>query len=213
MSYLAKRATDIAGAMVGLIVLSPALLLTAVAIRLRMGSPVLFRQPRAGLHGTVFSVIKFRTMTGGPIPGREAENDHIRLTGLGRLLRRLSIDELPQLWCVLVGDMSLVGPRPLLVDYLPLYSSSQAVRHDAKPGITGWAQINGRNALDWESRLAMDAWYVQHASFRLDTVILLRTVYQMVIGTGTSVAQHVTTPRFTGTVGSDMPAAHSEGRR
>ena len=141
-----------------------------------MGGPILFRQQRAGVHGRAFELLKFRTMR-LPKPGEHAfQTDATRTTGLGAWLRRLSLDELPQLWNVIRGDMSLVGPRPLLLEYLPRYSAVEARRHEVKPGITGWAQIHGRNNVDWRERLARDVWYVDHRSMRVDLLILLRTV-------------------------------------
>jgi lipopolysaccharide/colanic/teichoic acid biosynthesis glycosyltransferase len=174
------------------------LLAIAVAVRWSMGRPVLFRQVRPGRAGEPFALLKFRTMTdrcdadGRPLP------DADRLTGLGRLLRRTSLDELPELWNVVRGDMSLVGPRPLLVEYLPLYSPEQARRHEVRPGITGWAQVNGRNATTWEARFAHDVYYVDHRSFGLDLRILLRTVAQVLTGAGVSAPGEATMARFTG---------------
>ena len=166
----AKRLLDLLLAVPGLIVLSPVLLFTALAVRVALGPGVLFTQQRPGLHGKPFNILKFRTMTRGP--GSDAD----RLPPFGRLLRSTSLDELPELWNVIRGDMSLVGPRPLLMAYLPLYSPQQARRHEVLPGITGWAQINGRNAISWEERFALDVWYVDNRSLRLDLLILARTV-------------------------------------
>jgi len=193
-----KRGVDVLGAGLGLVVLSPLLLVIAVLVRLRMGSPVLFRQTRPGLHDRPFELVKFRTMTdtrtsaGAPAPDEE------RLTSLGRWLRRTSLDELPELLNVVRGDMSLVGPRPLLVEYLPLYSPEQARRHDVRPGITGWTQVNGRNALSWDDKFALDVWYVDHRSFRLDAAILARTVKQVLTGAGVSAPGHATMEPFRG---------------
>ena len=166
----AKRLFDLTLAAPGLVLLSPLLLCTALAVRLALGPGVLFRQARPGLHGKPFTLLKFRTMRPGP------EADAKRLTPFGRFLRSTSLDELPELWNVLKGDMSLVGPRPLLLHYLPRYSAEQARRHEVAPGITGWAQINGRNALSWDERLALDVWYVDNRSLTLDLRILARTI-------------------------------------
>ena len=193
-----KRALDILGAGLGLVVLSPLLVAVALAIRWRMGGPVLFRQVRPGLNGRPFRMLKFRTMRdatdaeGRPLPDAE------RLTPLGRWLRATSIDELPELWNVLRGDMSLVGPRPLLMDYLPLYSAEQARRHTVRPGLTGWAQVNGRNALTWDQKFALDLWYVDHRSLALDLHILWLTVRKVLAREGISAAGEATMPRFTG---------------
>ncbi len=193
-----KRAIDIAGALVGLVCLSPVIVATAVAIRITMGGPVFFRQARPGLNGRPFTMIKFRTMAnahdaaGRPLP------DGQRLTRIGRLLRSTSLDELPELWNVLVGDMSLVGPRPLLTAYLDRYSPEQARRHDVKPGVTGWAQINGRNAISWDEKFALDLWYVDHRSTRLDMRILFATARQVIWRKGINSPEAATMPEFTG---------------
>lgn len=187
-----KRAVDITVAATGLLASAPVLAIAAAAIRATMGKPVLFRQPRPGLHGTLFTLNKLRTMTTG------SGDDAARLTPIGRLLRATSIDELPQLWNVLRGDMSLVGPRPLLVQYLGRYSPEQARRHEVRPGITGWAQINGRNALTHEARFELDVWYVDNWSLLLDCRILATTFWRVVSGSGISAAGHATMPEFTG---------------
>lgn len=167
-----KRLIDILAAIFGLLLLAPFLLVVALLIRVRMGAPVIFSQIRPGLHGVPFRMVKFRTMLdavdahGSPLP------DDQRMTWLGSLLRSASLDELPELWNVLKGDMSLVGPRPLLMEYLPLYSPEQARRHDVRPGITGWAQVNGRNALSWDEKFKLDVWYVDNQSLWLDIKIL-----------------------------------------
>lgn len=185
-----KLIADFVGAGIGLVVLSPLLLGVAVAVRLNMGAPVIFRQVRPGLHSKPFTMFKFRTMReaydaqGKPLPDAE------RLTTLGKLLRRTSIDELPQLWNVLKGEMSLVGPRPLLMEYLNRYTPEQARRHDAMPGITGWAQISGRNLVSWEQKLEHDVWYVDHWSLRLDLIILWRTVFKVLRGGGVRVSSY-----------------------
>jgi lipopolysaccharide/colanic/teichoic acid biosynthesis glycosyltransferase len=193
-----KRLIDIVGALAGLLLLSPVMLIVAVLIARSMGRPVLFRQVRPGIGGRPFTMVKFRTMrdahdeTGAPLA------DADRLTRLGITLRATSIDELPALWNVLRGDMSLVGPRPLLMEYLPLYSPEQARRNDVRPGITGWAQVNGRNAISWPERLALDAWYVQNRSLWLDVRILALTVLKVIRRDGISAAGEATMPRFTG---------------
>ncbi|WP_316639969.1 sugar transferase [Salinicoccus roseus] len=171
-----KRILDVSAALAGLIVLFPLMALTALAIRLQMGRPVIFRQTRPGLKGRAFTLYKFRTMT----EERDAEGallpDYMRMTALGNRLRQYSLDELPQLINVLKGDLSLVGPRPLMMAYLPLYNARQMQRHDVKPGITGWAQVNGRNALSWEEKFELDVWYAENRSFWLDVKILAMTV-------------------------------------
>ena len=174
-----KRALDVIGAAVGLVVLSPVLAAAAVAVRATLGSPILFRQVRPGLHGEPFTILKFRTMR-DPRPGEVwyLTNEQ-RLGRVGRFLRSSSLDELPELWNVLRGEMSLVGPRPLLVHYLETYTPEEARRHDVRPGITGWAAVNGRHAIRFKERLALDVWYVDHWSLRLDVVILARTVAQV----------------------------------
>ena len=194
-----KRLFDILVAATALVVTAPVMLLAALAIRRSMGAPVLFRHVRPGRHGVPFELVKFRTMraatdaAGTPLPDAE------RLTATGRFLRAASIDELPQLINVLRGDMSLVGPRPLLMDYLPRYDAEQARRHDVRPGITGWAQVNGRNALTWEEKFAYDVWYVDHRSFLLDMKILALTVIKVFRREGISAAGEATMPVFLGT--------------
>jgi sugar transferase EpsL len=196
-----KRVFDILVASVCLIPIMPVALLVATAILITMGRPVLFRQPRPGLRGRIFILNKFRTMS----ESRDAEGnlleDGRRLTWLGSLLRKTSLDEIPQLWNVVAGDMSLVGPRPLLIRYLPLYSDSQRRRHDVRPGITGWAQVNGRNATTWDERFRLDVWYVDHRSFGLDLKILALTALRVFSGSGTSHAGHATMPEFKGNGG------------
>lgn len=171
-----KRWLDAAAAAALLLLLAPVLLLLALVVRIRLGSPVLFRQYRPGLNGRPFLMYKFRTMTNARDSRGRLLSDGARLTPLGRLLRATSLDELPQLWNVLCGEMSLVGPRPLVMDYLDRYSPEQARRHNVKPGITGLAQVNGRNRIDWETKFAFDVWYVEHLSLRLDVEILWRTI-------------------------------------
>jgi lipopolysaccharide/colanic/teichoic acid biosynthesis glycosyltransferase len=194
-----KRLFDLIVAIVLLVLLCIPLLLLAVVIRLRLGSPVLFRQVRPGLHGRPFTMVKFRTMTDGRGPDGALLPDAQRLTSFGRMLRSTSLDELPELWNVLRGEMSLVGPRPLLMEYLPLYTPEQARRHEVRPGITGWAQVNGRNALSWETRFSLDVWYVDHRTFWLDLRILGMTIRKVLVRDGISAQGDATMPRFTGT--------------
>lgn len=193
-----KRAVDVAGASIALVLLSPVLVAVAVLVRWRLGSPVLFRQVRPGLHGEPFELVKFRTMTDARGPDGELLDDEQRLTRFGAWLRTTSLDELPELVNVLRGDMSLVGPRPLLTEYLDLYTAEQARRHEVRPGISGWAQVNGRNAPDWDEKLAMDVWYVDHRSLWLDLRILVRTIRNVVLREGIASEGHATTPRFRG---------------
>ena len=190
-----KRALDVIVSALLLVVLSPVLLVTALLVLVKLGSPALFRQQRPGRHGEPFVLLKFRTMTDGG--GEDAD----RLTSFGRALRASSVDELPELVNVLKGDMSLVGPRPLLMEYLPLYSAEQRRRHEVRPGITGWAQVNGRNATTWEDRFAQDVWYVDHLSLKLDLLIAVRTVTGILRREGIAAEGHVTMPRFTGRQG------------
>jgi len=195
---IVKRILDITGALTGMLLLAPVMLVVAVAIHISMGSPVLFSQARPGINGRWFNIYKFRTMT-KPAPelGTVVEDER-RLTRLGNFLRRTSLDELPELWNVLKGDMSLVGPRPLLPDYIPLYTPEQARRHEVKPGITGWAQINGRNDISWDDKFKLDVWYVDNRSLMLDVRILVQTFIKVLKGEGVSKAGHVTTDRFRG---------------
>lgn len=179
-------------------VFSPCLVLLPVLIRIKLGAPVLFWQCRPGLHGSPFRMVKFRTMTDERGPDGELLPDGERLTPFGRVLRSSSLDELPELWNVLKGEMSLVGPRPLLMEYLPLYSPEQSRRHDVRPGITGWAQINGRNAISWDERFRLDLWYVDHWSLALDVRILLMTVGKVLKRSDVSHGGHVTMPEFMG---------------
>jgi sugar transferase EpsL len=188
----AKRLLDLALVLPGLVVFAPVLLAVALAVRLKLGPGVFFRQQRPGLHGKPFFILKFRTMLPGSAP------DAQRLTDFGRFLRSTSLDELPELLNVLAGDMSLVGPRPLLMQYLPRYSKEQARRHEVPPGITGWAQIGGRNALTWEEKFALDVWYVDNRSLWLDLVILWRTVRAVLRREGVSAAGEATMPEFMG---------------
>jgi len=195
-----KRWMDVIFAAIALLIFSPIWLIVAWQVRRKLGVPVLFRQVRPGLRGKPFQMVKFRTMldavdaVGQPLP------DAQRLTSFGRFLRSTSMDELPELWNVLKGDMSLVGPRPLLVEYLSLYTPEQARRHDVRPGITGWAQVNGRNAISWEEKFALDVWYVDHRTCWLDVKILWMTVMRVLRRDGISSANEATMPLFTGTV-------------
>jgi lipopolysaccharide/colanic/teichoic acid biosynthesis glycosyltransferase len=181
-----KRPLDFLVAVVALIVLSPVLLVTSVLVRLRLGRPVLFRQTRLGRNGVPFEIVKFRTMTDQHDDAGELLPDVGRLSSFGRFLRSTSLDELPELWNVVKGEMSLVGPRPLPARYLPRYSAEERRRHQVRPGITGWAQVNGRNALDWNDRLAADVWYVDNQSLKLDFKIIGRTLLSVVRREGVS---------------------------
>jgi len=202
-----KRILDFCTALIGLVVLGAPLLILAFVVRVKLGSPVLFRQERPGLYGKLFRIIKFRTMADGRDDRGNLLPDADRLTGFGRALRRTSLDELPELLNVIKGDMSLVGPRPLLVEYLPLYNATQARRHEVRPGITGWSQVNGRNATDWETRLIQDVWYVDHQSLLLDAKILSRTVGQVLRADQVNQAGQATKDRF---VGSQTGTTESE---
>ncbi len=193
-----KRFIDVVGAVVGLIVLFPFLVITAIAIWVRMGTPIIFKQMRPGLNGKPFYMYKFRTMTNEKDEQGCLLPDEQRLTRLGRFLRSTSLDELPELFNVLKGDMSLVGPRPLLMRYLDRYSTVQARRHEVKPGITGWAQVNGRNAITWEEKFALDVWYVDNCSFWLDIKILAMTMIRVFRREGISAEGEVTMPEFMG---------------
>lgn len=198
LSKAMKRFVDITGSILGLVLLSPVLLIVWVMVRRDMGSPVLFRQTRPGLNGHPFQMVKFRTMrdatdsSGNPLPDSE------RLTNFGRFLRSSSLDELPELWNVLRGDMSLVGPRPLLMEYLSLYSPKQARRHEVRPGVTGWAQINGRNSVSWDEKFEFDVWYVNNRTFWLDLKIIWLTIRKVFKRDGISAAGEATMPKFKG---------------
>ncbi|OCH74507.1 sugar transferase [Vibrio breoganii] len=193
-----KRLFDFIASLIALILFSPIMSLVAWKIRKNLGSPVLFRQTRPGLNGKPFEMIKFRTMkdafdeNGIPLPDSE------RMTSFGDKLRNSSLDELPELWNVLKGEMSLVGPRPLLMQYLPLYNEEQAKRHNVRPGVTGWAQINGRNAISWEEKFKLDVWYVENRTFWLDVKILFLTVKKVFVKEGISADDHVTIEPFKG---------------
>lgn len=199
MAYRSKRLFDLMLTALALIILSPVLVVIAFLVRVRLGSPVLFRQQRPGLHGRPFILLKFRTMTDARDADGSLLPDEQRLTSFGRFLRRTSMDELPELLNVLKGDMSLVGPRPLLMQYLDRYTSEQMRRHEVKPGITGWAQINGRNALSWEDKFALDVWYIDHLSLWLDLRIILLTIWKVLRREGISQAGFATMPEFMGT--------------
>lgn len=193
-----KRLFDIIISSLALIALTPLIIVTAWLIRKNLGSPVFFRQVRPGLNGQPFEMIKFRTMRDTISIEGEILPDSERVTSFGNKLRSTSLDELPELWNVLKGDMSLVGPRPLLMQYLPLYNNEQARRHEVRPGVTGWAQINGRNAISWEDKFRLDVWYVDNHSFWLDLKILLLTVKKVFFREGISADGHVTIAPFTG---------------
>lgn len=194
-----KRFLDLAIAGVMLVVLAPVMVVTAILVRCFMGRPVIFRHPRPGLDENIFDCLKFRTMTNACDAGGALLPDMHRLTAFGKFLRSTSLDEVPQLITVMSGEMSLVGPRPLEVRYLPRYTGEQNRRHSVKPGITGWAQVNGRNAIDWERRLALDVWYVEHCSLALDLKILALTVWKVVTAAGVARAGQVSCDEFFGT--------------
>lgn len=193
-----KRCVEPVMAGMALLLLALPLLVLAALIRIKLGAPVLFRQMRLGLHGEPFEMVKFRTMTDDCGADGCLLPDAQRITPFGRFMRASSLDELPELWNVLRGEMSLVGPRPLLIEYFPLYSPEQARRHDVRPGITGWAQVNGRNAISWEEKFELDIWYVDNCSIWLDIKILCLTVSKVLARKGVSAAGDVTMPRFTG---------------
>lgn len=193
-----KHILDISVSIIALIILLPIIIIFCILIRLKLGSPIFFTQVRPGLHGKPFKMIKFRTMTDVRDENGNLLDDSQRLTPFGKLLRSTSIDELPELINVIKGDMSLVGPRPLLMEYLPLYSEHQHKRHLVRPGITGWAQVNGRNAISWEQKFDYDVWYVNNQSLLLDLKILALTVKKVLVREGISAEQHVTIERFKG---------------
>lgn len=204
-----KRAFDVIMASILLGLLAPLLAALAVLVRFRMGRPLLFKQIRPGLHGSPFVLYKFRSMTDGRDAFGALLPDESRLTSFGRFLRATSLDELPELWNVLKGDMSFVGPRPLLLEYLPLYDSRQARRHEVKPGLTGWAQVNGRNAITWEEKFDYDLWYVENRTFILDIRILWRTMGKLILREGITNEGTSTVARFTG----GTPAQHRAPRQ
>jgi sugar transferase EpsL len=197
---LSKKFLDIILSVLLLVFLSPLLVLTVILVRFSLGSPVLFRQQRPGYRGGPFWLLKFRTMTNARDPSGALLPDAQRLTPFGRWLRDTSIDELPALINILRGEMSFIGPRPLLMQYLPLYSPEQARRHDVKPGFSGWAQINGRNAISWEEKFRLDVWYVDHQSFWLDLRIFLFTIWKVIRRDGISADGEATMPIFTGNI-------------
>lgn len=194
-----KRIFDFTAAFFALMVLAPVILITALIVRKKLGSPILFKQARPGLNGKSFNMLKFRSMLDVRDNNGNILPDHDRLTPFGQKLRSTSLDEFPGLISVLKGDMSLVGPRPLLVEYLPLYSEEQAKRHNVRPGITGWAQVNGRNAISWEQKFKLDVWYVENQSLWLDIKILFLTVKKVFVKEGISADDEVTMSKFMGT--------------
>ncbi len=198
-----KRLFDIAAATGALVVLAPVYAVTAYKVKKNLGSPVLFRQVRPGLHGKPFEMLKFRSMKDAVDADGNVLPDSERLTDFGKRLRDSSLDELPELWNVIKGDMSLVGPRPLLMEYLPLYNDEQKRRHHVRPGITGYAQVNGRNAIGWDEKFALDAWYVDNQSLWLDIKILVKTVKKVVIKDGISAEGEATMPKFTGSMAAE----------
>lgn len=198
MHSFTKRAFDIFSAALGLCLFAPVLLLVAILVAAFLGRPVFFRQQRPGLAGKPFEIIKFRTMLNAVDKNGNLLPDSNRLTAFGRFLRSTSLDELPELWNVLTGKMSIVGPRPLLMQYLPLYSTEQARRHNVRPGITGWAQVNGRNALSWTEKFELDVWYVDNHNLWLDIRIIWKTIITVFTRSGITNDDHVTMPPFTG---------------
>lgn len=198
-----KRLFDVFFVVMSLPVMLPVFLLVCFLVRTKLGSPIFFAQKRPGLHQKIFTMYKFRTMTNETYADGTLKEDHIRLTRFGKILRSTSIDELPELWNVLIGDMSLVGPRPLLVEYLPLYSAEQNRRHEMRPGVTGWAQINGRNAISWEQKFMLDIWYVENQSIFLDLKIIFLTIKKVFFREGISQAGEATMSKFTGTLKND----------
>ena len=209
MNESPKRAMDVLLSSIALAVLWPFLLVMAIVIRLTMGKPVLFVQERPGLHGEIFRIYKFRTMHDARDPNGDPLPDADRISRVGRFLRAWSLDELPELFNVLRGDMSMVGPRPLRVEYLGLYTPEQARRHEVRPGITGWAQVNGRNAMSWEKKFEFDVWYVDHWSVGMDIKILGLTALKVLQGEGISAPEHATMPPFTGS--SESTRAEPDG--
>jgi sugar transferase EpsL len=200
-----KRIVDIGAVVLAAPFWLPIMAILAILIRWKLGSPIFFRQKRPGLHGRIFEIIKFRTMTDQRDERGELLPDAVRLTAFGKFLRSTSLDELPELLTVLKGDMSLVGPRPLLVHYLPLYNAEQARRHEVKPGLTGWAQVNGRNAISWEQKFKLDVWYVNNQSLWLDLKIIFLTLLAVLKREGISAANAATMPYFTGNEPSNRP--------
>lgn len=193
-----KRLFDLLLSLLGILMLFPIMLITSFLIRWKLGTPVIFKQQRPGLQGELFHLYKFRTMTDERDSNGELLPDYLRLTPFGKFIRQLSLDEFPQLFNVIKGEMSLIGPRPLLKEYLPLYTAEQAKRHQVKPGMTGWAQVNGRNALTWEEKFKLDVWYVENQSFLLDLKILCLTIKKVMTAEGISNQDHATMPDFQG---------------
>ncbi|TVO72440.1 sugar transferase [Sedimenticola selenatireducens] len=195
---MVKRFADLLLSIAGLIILFPVLLVVACLVYYKLGSPVLYRQTRPGLNGKPFQLVKFRSMISVSDESQGVLLDAERITPFGSMLRASSLDELPELWCVLKGDMSLIGPRPLLMEYLPLYTDEQFRRHEIRPGITGWAQVNGRNSLSWDEKFKLDVWYVDNHSLWLDLKILYMTIRRVLKQEGITAEGDVTMPKFTG---------------
>jgi len=195
-----KRFFDLISSFIGLLFLLPVIVLIVLLVRLKIGSPIFFKQARPGLNGNLFNMYKLRSMTNECDKDGNLLSDEVRLTKFGKFLRSTSLDELPGLWNVLKGDMSLVGPRPLLVEYLPLYSENQSRRHEVKPGITGWAQVNGRNAISWDEKFDLDVWYVDNQSIWLDIKILWMTIKKVIMRDGISQNNHVSMDKFKGSL-------------
>lgn len=193
-----KRLFDFTVSLILFVGLSPIFLMIALLVRMKLGSPIIFKQQRPGLDGKPFCLYKLRTMTDEKDEKGQLQPDFVRLTSFGRFLRKYSLDEYPQLWNVLKGDLSLVGPRPLLIEYMPLYTKEQLMRHNVRPGITGWAQVNGRNALSWEDKFKLDIWYVNNHSFLLDLRILFLTAYKVITSDGINQPGNVTVDSFKG---------------
>ena len=210
---IGKRLLDIILCLAGLVIISPVLIAVALLVRIKLGSPVLFRQKRPGLNAKPFELIKFRTMTDARDAHGNLLADAERLPTFGRYLRITSLDELPEMINVLKGEMSLVGPRPLLMEYLPLYSAEQARRHEVKPGLTGWAQVNGRNAISWEEKFKLDVWYVRHQSFWLDLRIMFLTLWNTLARKGISADGEATMPRFAGNQGLNVQKRNAHERQ
>lgn len=193
-----KRLFDFTVSLILFVGLFPIFLVISLLVKMKLGSPIIFKQERPGLYGKTFCLYKFRTMTDEKDDQGQLLPDYIRLTSFGRFLRKYSLDEYPQLWNVIKGDLSLVGPRPLLVNYLPLYTKEQSLRHNVRPGITGWAQVNGRNALSWEEKFRLDVWYVKNRTFILDLRILILTVYKVLVSDGINQPGSATVESFKG---------------
>jgi sugar transferase EpsL len=197
-----KRLFDFTVSLILLVGLSPIFIVISLLVKMKFGSPIIFRQERPGLNGERFCLYKFRTMTDEKDKHGQLLPDYIRLTSFGKFLRKYSLDEYPQLWNVIKGDLSLVGPRPLLVEYLPLYTKEQSLRHKVRPGITGWAQINGRNNITWEEKFKLDVWYIKNQSLLLDMKILLLTAYKVIISDGINQPGNATVESFKGSKSS-----------